>query len=147
MITLTLSWRRPLSYRNILYTGFYMITASVMKELNEFDIADSVILKNDGQTVRWIFVLTNFKPVFSLKILRGYRKTILTWNGRTIHHRCSKWKIVLRNLAKFTRKHWRLRPPTLLKKRLWHVFPCEFREISKNTLCTKHLPLTASEMG
>ena len=49
-----------------------------MKELNEFDIADSVILKNDGQTVRWIFVLTNFKPVFSLEILRGYRKRILT---------------------------------------------------------------------
>ena len=32
---LTLSWRRPLSYRNqsTEWTGFYMITASVMKEL------------------------------------------------------------------------------------------------------------------
>ena len=30
--SLTLSWRRPLSYRN-LWTGFYMITTSVMKEL------------------------------------------------------------------------------------------------------------------
>ena len=30
---LTLSWRRPLSYRNH-STGFYMITASVMKGLN-----------------------------------------------------------------------------------------------------------------
>ena len=31
---LTLSWRRPLSYRNQQCTGFYMITASVMKELS-----------------------------------------------------------------------------------------------------------------
>ena len=30
---LTLLWRRPLSYRDQ-WTGFYMITASVMKELN-----------------------------------------------------------------------------------------------------------------
>ena len=30
--SLTLSWRRPLSYRNQ-WTGFYMITASVMREL------------------------------------------------------------------------------------------------------------------
>ena len=29
---LNLSWRRPLSYRNQ-WTGFYMITVSVMKEL------------------------------------------------------------------------------------------------------------------
>ena len=32
-ILLTLSWRRPLSYRNQSMTDFYMITASVMKEL------------------------------------------------------------------------------------------------------------------
>ena len=31
--TLTFSWRRPLSYRN--QTGFYMTTASVMKELKK----------------------------------------------------------------------------------------------------------------
>ena len=34
-LDLTLSWRRPLSYRNqSIWTGFYMITAAVMKELN-----------------------------------------------------------------------------------------------------------------
>ena len=33
-IFLTLSWRRPLSYRNQ-WTGFYMITASVMKGLRK----------------------------------------------------------------------------------------------------------------
>ena len=40
-LELTLSWRRPLSYRNQSirnhWTGFYMITGSVMKELN-FDL-------------------------------------------------------------------------------------------------------------
>ena len=37
MFFLTLSWRRPLSYRNQSnqWTGSYMITASVMKGLNE----------------------------------------------------------------------------------------------------------------
>ena len=43
-VSLTLSWRRPLSYRNQSidlfcksnhWTGFYMITAPVMKELND----------------------------------------------------------------------------------------------------------------
>ena len=43
-VTLTLSWRRPLSYRNQSidlfcksnqWTGFYMITALVMKDLND----------------------------------------------------------------------------------------------------------------
>ena len=32
---LTLSWRGTLSYRNQSWTGFYMITASVMKELRK----------------------------------------------------------------------------------------------------------------
>ena len=37
LISLTLSWRRPLSYRHgNQWTGFYMITASVMKGLNMF---------------------------------------------------------------------------------------------------------------
>ena len=39
----------------------------------------------------------------------------------------------------------RLRPPTLLKKRLWHrCFSCEFCQISKNTFFTEHLWATAS---
>ena len=37
-----------------------------------------------------------------------------------------------------------LRPPTLLKKRLWQVFSCEFCEISKNIFSTEHLWTTAS---
>ena len=51
---------------------------------------------------------------------------------RSIHGRCSVRKGVLRNLARFTGKHLchslflnkvgGLRPATLLKKRLWHMF-------------------------
>ena len=37
-----------------------------------------------------------------------------------------------------------LRPTTLLKKTLWHVFSCEFYEISKNTPFTEQLQTTAS---
>ena len=40
LLVLTLSWRWPSSYRNqsidLLQTGFYMITASAMKQLKEF---------------------------------------------------------------------------------------------------------------
>ena len=32
-----------------------------------------------------------------------------------------------------------VRPATLLKKRLWHVFSCEFSEIFKNTFFIQHL--------
>ena len=65
---------------------------------------------------------------------------------------CFIKKDVLRNFAKFTRKHLRqslffnkgavLRPATLLKKRLW--YSCEFCEIFKNTFFTEHLQTTAS---
>ena len=51
-------------------------------------------------------------------------------------------KDVLRNFAKFTRKH--LHPASLLKKRLAQVFSREFCEISKNTFFTEHLRTTAS---
>ena len=55
-------------------------------------------------------------------------------------------KGVLGNFTKFKGKHQcqglffnkvkGLRPPTLLKKRLWHkCFPVNFAEISKNTFC------------
>ena len=33
----------------------------------------------------------------------------------------------------------------LLEKRLWHLFSCEFCEISKNAFLTEHLWATASE--
>ena len=62
---------------------------------------------------------------------------MLNKDYRSSHQRCSVRKCVLRNLAKFTRKHLchslffnevaGLRPATSLKKRLWHrCFPLNF---------------------
>ena len=65
---------------------------------------------------------------------------------RSSHWRCYVRKGVIRNFAKFTGKHkcqslflitLQARPATLLKKRLAHVFSCEFCEISKNTFFTE----------
>ena len=56
---------------------------------------------------------------------------------------------VLKNFVKFTGKKLcqspffnkvaGLRPVTLLKKRLWQMFSCEFREIFRNTFFIEHL--------
>ena len=65
-------------------------------------------------------------------------------NSYSSHRRCSGKKTVLRNFAKFPRKHLcqrlffnkvaGLRPATLLKKSLWHrCFPVNIAKFSKNT--------------
>ena len=56
---------------------------------------------------------------------------------------------VLKNFVKFTGKQLcqsllfnkvaGLRPVTLLKKRLWQMFSCEFREVFRNTFFIEHL--------
>ena len=58
---------------------------------------------------------------------------------RRSHQRCSRKKSALKNITKFTGKHLCIRPATLLKKRLWHMFSCEFCEIFKNTFFAEHL--------
>ena len=86
--------------------------------------------------------------LFFFKLLNNINKTyvmlmwldetqidIINWEidkamSRSSHQRCSMWKGVLRNFAKFTRKHQcqslflkkvaGLRPATLFKKRLRH---------------------------
>ena len=73
---------------------------------------------------------------------------------RSSHWRCSVEKCVLRNFAKFARKHLcqrlffnkvaGLRPATLFKESLVQVFSCEFYEFSKNTFFTQHLRTTSS---
>ena len=67
---------------------------------------------------------------------------------------CSVRIGVLRNFAKFAEKHLcqslfcnkvaGLRLASLLKKRLWQMFSCEFWEISKNIFFIEHLWATAS---
>ena len=63
---LTLSWRQPLSYRNQSnqWTGFYMITASVMKEL-------SILICKINSSVR----------VFPGTILHVTQKVRLIWKS------------------------------------------------------------------
>ena len=71
---------------------------------------------------------------------------------RSNHWRCFVKKGVLRNFAKFTKKHLchtpvpsGLRPASFLKKEsLAQLFSCEFCEIYKNTFFTEHLRTTTS---
>ena len=64
---------------------------------------------------------------------------------RSSHRTCSVKKLVLRNFAKFTRKHLcQSLFFNLFKKTLAHVFSGEFCEISKNTFSTERLQTTAS---
>ena len=75
--------------------------------------------------------------LFALKISQDLTKP------RSSRRRCSIWKGVLRNFAKFTGKHLcyslffnkaaGLRAATLLKEPLAQVLSCEFCEISKST--------------
>ena len=77
-------------------------------------------------------------------------------NYRSSHLRCSLRKGILRNFAKFTRKHLNqspfsnrtagLRPATLLKKILWYrYFPVNFGKILRTPFFTEQLWTTASE--
>ena len=61
VISLTLLWRRPLSYRNQSETGFYMITASVMKELIFY--FTTVLFSRRHKEIRRSFAIT-FKKKF-----------------------------------------------------------------------------------
>ena len=61
VISLTLSWRRPLSYRNQSETGFYMITASVMKELIFY--FTTALFSRRHKEIRRSFAIT-FKKIF-----------------------------------------------------------------------------------
>ena len=58
--------------------------------------------------------------------------------GRSNRPEVSCKKGVLRNFTKFTGK--RLRPATLLKKRLWHrCFPVNFVKFLRTPFLTEHL--------
>ena len=66
---------------------------------------------------------------------------------RSSHRRCSVKKGVLRNFAKFTGKHLCLRPATLLKKSLAHVFSCEFCEFFKKNYFYRTPLMAASDIN
>ena len=64
------------------------------------------------------------------------------------HQRCSIKKGVLRNFAKYTRKHVRQSLFNLSKKEtMVQVLSCEFWEIFNNSFFTEHLRATASGFG
>ena len=56
------------------------------------------------------------------------------------HQRCSIEKVVLKRFTIFTEKHLRKETPT-------HGFPCNYREILKNTYFEEHLRTAASANG
>ena len=61
---LTLSWRRPLLYRNQSidlqsknqWTGFYMITVPIMKELNVWSVESEVL-----PSMKWVGTISSIK--------------------------------------------------------------------------------------
>ena len=73
--------------------------------------------------------------------------TCWVWNEHgSGNFRCYIKIVFLKNFAKFTGKHLcQSLFATLLKKRLWHRFFCEFCEIFKSTFLTEHLRSTASK--
>ena len=92
-----------------------------------------------------------------LKKAQSLPEKNLSKQNRSNHRRCSLRKGVLRNFAKFTRKHLcqslffnkaaDLRPKAcnfFKKETLEQVFSCEFCEISQNTFCHRTAPVSAS---
>ena len=86
------------------------------------------------------YVRTFFVLQFNFSLHVCWRKRIVP--DKCSHRSCSVKKGVLKNFAKFTRKHLcqslffnkvaDLRPATLLKKRLWHsCFPVDFAKFLK----------------
>ena len=94
------------------------------------------------------------KSWFSIQTFLFLFKIIISFTVRSSHQRCSMRKGALRNFAKFTGKHLckslflnkvaGLVLQLYLKKRLWHVFSCEFCEISKSTFSYRTPPVAAS---
>ena len=64
---------------------------------------------------------------------------------RSSHRRCSVKKGVLRNFAKFIRKHLCQRLNFIKRESLAQVFSCEFCEISKNTFSDR-TPLVGASL-
>ena len=101
--------------------------------------------KNLARNYRTVSVLSTLSKLF-VKIMRKQAWIMLILlspiSFRSSYRRCSMEKGALENFAKFTGK--RLRPATLLKKRLWHaqVFSSELCKIFKNTFFIEHLRMT-----
>ena len=113
-----------------------------------------------------VFVETDFTLVMAMKrkseslirmisLLSGTILTLWSWFVQKVgfysssHQSCSIKKGVLRNFAKFTKKHLRQslffnKVAGLKKRDSDSVFSCEYCELSKNTIFTEHLWMAAS---
>ena len=83
----------------------------------------------------YISKICDFKELF------GY---IATWKYRNSHQRCSMKKGILRNFAKFTRKHLCQNLVPWQKGALAQVFSYEVCKISRNVFFTENIWDTAS---
>ena len=115
-----------------------------------FLMFSEVIRKNLGRNG------LNLSKMRSVIQTNKHVEAFLLWISRSSHQRCSMKKTVLTNFAKFTGKHLRqslfcnevarLRPATLLKKRLWHrCFPVNFAKFLSAPFFTEHFRETASK--
>ena len=92
----------------------------------------------------------HWKTIYK-NVYKGFHKrTENNWNSRRSRSRVFCKKSVLRNCAKFTRKHLRqsflfnkvagLKPVDLLRKRLWYrSFPVNFVKFLRTPLLVEHL--------
>ena len=75
-----------------------------------------------------------------------WKKVFLEISQNSHQSTCARALFLVKLQAFFFSKVAGLRPATCLKKRLWHVFSCEFCGIPKNTFFTEHLWVTGSYM-
>ena len=161
---LTLSWRRPLSYRNqsidllwksvdwFLYDNglrhervkfLYMITASAMKELMFTYCCTDLKIRVNSTIVAAPWII--FVPY-----IQTCNQDLLPTSTDAVVRSCSVEKVfleVLKNSQEntcvrisFFNKVADLSPATLLKKRLWHMcFPVNFAKFVRTLFFTEHL--------
>ena len=95
-----------------------------------------------------LFFYSSLKVLENTFVLKDFFSIFLSRHLRSSHQRCSMKKCVLRNFAKFTRKH--LCHATLLKERLWHrCFPVNFAKFLRTLVLqnTSGRPLLPSALN
>ena len=106
-------------------------------------------LKRSGNEGFHVVSTWNIRAVFVGNVI-AINTFLISFPGAVVRM-CSVKKGVLRNFAKFTRKHLcqrlffnKVAGNFIKKESLAQVFSCEFCEISKNRFFTEHLGTAAS---
>ena len=152
------------NFKNTFFTEHLRTTVSaIFSNQENFKINRSWLFRRkawrkDLQNSQWNnFDRVPFSPFLLTRKSKTVteRKTVLSRTGSS-HRRCFVREGVIRNFAKFTRKHLcqrllfnedaDLRPATLWKKRHWHrCSPGNFRKFLRKPFFTEHLWATASD--